>query len=47
MSVYKLRIVNKMHGYERDQIIEIEARSEAQALAKGYAIDCFAEVKIL
>ena len=45
--MYKVRIYNSMFGYERDQIIEIAADSEAAALAKARDIDCFAEVSIV
>jgi len=45
--VYKVRIYNSMFGYERDQIVEIVADSEAAALAKARDIDCFAEVSIV
>ena len=36
-----------MFGYERDQIVEIAADSEATALEKARNIDCFAEVSIV
>ena len=36
-----------MFGYERDQIVEIAADSEAAALEKAHNIDCFAEVSIV
>jgi hypothetical protein len=45
--MYKVRIYNSMFGYERDQIVEIAADSEAAALEKARNIDCFAEVSIV
>jgi hypothetical protein len=45
--MYKVRIKNTMFGYERDQIVEIAADSEAAALKKARDIDCFAEVSIV
>jgi len=36
-----------MFGYERDQVVEITADSEAAALKKASDIDCFAEVSIV
>ena len=36
-----------MFGYERDQIVEIAADSQAPALEKARNIDCFAEVSIV
>jgi hypothetical protein len=45
--MYKVRIKNTMFGYERDQVVEIAADSEAAALAKARDIDCFAEVSIV
>ena len=44
--MYKVRIYNSMFGYERDQIVEITADSEAAAIEKARSIDCFAEVSI-
>lgn len=45
--MYKVRIKNTMFGYERDQIVEITADSEAAAIEKARNIDCFAEVSIV
>ena len=45
--MYKVRIKNTMFGYERDQIVEIAAESEKQALEKALNIDYFAEVNIV
>ena len=45
--MFKIRIKNTMFGYERDQIVEIAADSEAAALEKARDIDCFAEVSIV
>jgi hypothetical protein len=45
--MFKVRIYNSMFGYERDQIVEIAADSEAAALEKARNIDCFAEVSIV
>lgn len=45
--MYKVRIVNTMYGYERDQILNIEADSLSQAVKKAEAIDMFAEVYVM
>jgi hypothetical protein len=45
--MYKVRIKNTMFGYERDQVVEIAADSEKDALKKAQDIDCFAEVSIV
>ena len=47
MEEYKIRIVNTMFGYERDQIIEVKASSEAEAINSGLEIDFFADVTVV
>jgi hypothetical protein len=41
---YTVRIKNDMFGYERDQIMQVEADSEAEAIEAGRKIDRFASI---
>jgi hypothetical protein len=42
----KVRIVNSMFGYERNQILEIDASNRKEALEIAQKKDTFAEVSI-
>lgn len=44
---YKVRIVNTMFGYERDQVRTIWAADVDAALAKGHEIDEYADVYLV
>ena len=46
-NLYRVRIYNSMYGYERNQIVEIVAESEAAALAQAQKIDYYADVSIV
>jgi hypothetical protein len=46
-AMYRVRIKNTMFGYERNQIVEIVAESEAAALAQAQNIDYYADVSIV
>lgn len=46
-NLYRVRIYNSMYGYERNQIVEIYAESEAAALAQAQNIDYYADVSIV
>jgi len=41
---YTVRIKNDMFGYERDQTMQVEANSEAEAIETGRKIDRFASI---
>lgn len=41
---YTVRIKNDMYGYERDQTMQVEANSEAEAIELGRKIDRFASI---
>jgi len=43
---YTVRIKNSMYGYERNQVVQIEAETEQQAISAAQTIDCFADVTI-
>lgn len=43
----KVRIVNSMFGYERDQILEIAASNHKEALEIAQKKDIFAEVSVV
>lgn len=44
MKKYNFRLVNRMYGYERDQLVCIGGNSLKEAQAKASKIDTFAEV---
>lgn len=44
---FKIRIKNSMYGYERDQIIHIDAESEQTALQIAQRYDTYADVSII
>lgn len=44
--LYKVRIKNNMHGYQRNQLIDIDASSAAEAIKIAESIDMFADVSI-
>jgi hypothetical protein len=43
---YVVRIKNDMFGYQRNQILEVEAATEQEAIARGKQIDRFANISI-
>lgn len=44
---FSIRIKNTIFGYERDQVVAIEAESLEEALIKAKNIDCFAECTVV
>lgn len=44
---FSIRIHNTMFGYERDQVVEIEAESLDAAIKKASNIDCFADITVV
>ena len=43
---YLVRIKNDMFGYDNDRVVLIEADSDAEAIAAGKKLDCYAQVSI-
>jgi hypothetical protein len=47
MAQFRVRIINALFGYERDQVVILQAQDKSDAAAKGREIDYFADVSVL
>lgn len=47
MKTYKVNIYNEMFGYERNETVEIKAKTEEDALYKAQQIDRYASVSLV
>ena len=47
LMIYRVRIKNNMHGYQSNQVVEIEATSVEEALRIAQAKDIYADVNLV